>query len=274
MENLDKLRRLQLAELEILDEFIRICREHDLRYYLTGGSLLGAIRHRGFIPTDDDIDIAMPREDYDRFAQICRQGLAGRYFYQSPETDPHYFLSYAKLRMNGTEIYEERFRNSRFHKGIYIDLFPLDFCPRPGLWSHFLFNALAVMNYRGQVDSGETYVPYRELSGKLGYGALSVFPPRTLLRVRKRVLHAASRSGRAYLANFPGAYGYHKEIAPAEWYGEAQMHEFEDRMCRIPAEPEKLLLQLYGEDYMTVPKAETQTMHVELDKIRFFRAMD
>lgn len=269
MEKLDKLRRLQLAELEILDELIRICRAHELRYYLTGGSLLGAIRHEGFIPWDDDIDVALPREDYDRFAVLCSRELDGRFFYQSPETDPGYFLSYAKLRMNGTEIYEPRFRDSRFHKGIYIDLFPLDFCPRPGLWSHFLFNTLAVMNYRGQVDSGETYVPYRELSGKLGYGALSVFSPKALPGARKRVLRAASRGGGAYLASFSGAYGYHKEVFPAEWYGEAQTRAFEDRSCCIPAAPEKILAQLYGEDYMTVPPAETQNIHVEVDKIRF-----
>lgn len=268
----ERLRQLQLAELEILDEFIRICEEHDLRYWLTGGSLLGAVRHGGFIPWDDDIDVAMPREDYDRFASLCRQCLNGRFFYQSPETDPDYALTYAKLRMNGTEIYEERFRDSRFHKGIYIDLFPLDLCPRPGLLSHFLFNILAVMNYRGQIVSGEPYVPYRELSGKLGYALLRMLGKKQLGKARRAVLAISARcSAGDYLASYSGAYGYGREVFPAEWFGEAQLHEFEGRMCRIPGSQDKLLQQLYGEGYMTVPPAEGRSTHIDLDKTRFLR---
>ena len=84
----DKLRQLQLSELEILKEFVRICEKHHLKYVLTGGTLLGAVRHGGFIPWDDDIDVAMLRADYDRFAQLCKDELGPKFFYQSPATDP------------------------------------------------------------------------------------------------------------------------------------------------------------------------------------------
>ena len=93
MEIDSRLRKLQMAELEILKEFVRLCEAHGLQYYLVGGTLLGAVRHKGFIPWDDDIDVAMPRGDYDRFAQIAPKELDPRYFYQCPDTDPHYFKS-------------------------------------------------------------------------------------------------------------------------------------------------------------------------------------
>lgn len=251
MEIDSKLRQLQLAELEILDEFVRVCQAHDLRYYLVGGTLLGAVRHQGFIPWDDDIDVAMPREDYDRFAQIASEELGPQYFYQCPDTDPHYFLTYAKVRKNGTEVCEERFRNSKFHKGVFIDIFPLDFCPKPGLICHLLFNVLAVMNYRGQVDSGEDYKPYKELSGKIGYAVLQMLSPKGLIKVRRRLLWLSNRLSRgAYIASYSGAYGYGKEVYPVEWFYVNKEVAFEDGRYLGPANSEAILSQVYEHNYM------------------------
>lgn len=249
----DQIRQLQLYELEILDEFVRLCRKHALRYFLVGGTLLGAARHQGFIPWDDDIDVAMPREDYDRFASLCAAGRDARFFYQSHDTDPGYYLSYAKLRRNGSEYYEERFSRSRFHKGIFIDIFPLDACPAPGPACHFLFNVLAVMNYRGQVDSGEDYLPYRELSGRIGYALLRCCGPEQLPGLRRRLLRLSRRlSGGDYAAIYSGAYGYHKEVFPAAWFsGNAELC-FEGRTLSVPAGWDGYLTALYG-DYMVPP---------------------
>lgn len=262
-----KLRRLQLCELEILDEFVRICEKHDLQYYLVGGTLLGAVRHQGFIPWDDDIDVAMPREDYDRFAAIAAGELAPQYFYQCPETDPYYFLTYAKIRKNGTEVCEERFKNAKFHKGVFIDIFPLDFCPAPGLICHFLFNVLAVMNYRGQVDSGEIYEPYRELSGKIGYALLRVFSPKALVLVRKKVLSISKRLGKQkYAANYPGAYGYRKEVSPCVWFQSGVRVSFEGRHFLAPVAYERLLSRSYGEAYLSLPPEGEKKQHISIKK--------
>lgn len=268
MEIDPRLRQLQLAELEILKEFVRICEEHGLRYYLVGGTLLGAVRHKGFIPWDDDIDVAMPREDYDRFAKIAPQELGSQYFYQCPDTDPYYFLTYAKVRKNGTAVYEERFKKAKFHKGIFIDIFPLDFCPRPGLICHLLFNVLAVMNYRGQVDSGETYEPYKEISGKIGYTVLRLFSPKGLVRMRKRLLRLSKRlSQGAYVASYSGAYGYHREVFPAMWFVEGADVLFEGKTYKGPTEVNRELEQIFGENFMEFPPAADQKGHIELSKL-------
>lgn len=258
-----KLRQLQLCELEILDEFVRVCEKYGLQYYLVGGTLLGAIRHQGFIPWDDDIDVAMPREDYDRFADVAAAELGPQFFYQCPETDPYYFLTYAKVRKNGTKIYEERFKNAQFHKGVFIDIFPLDFCPKPGLVCHLLFNVMAVMNYRGQVDSGEDYKPYWELSGKIGYAVLRLFSPKNLTKARKQLLKLSRKlSCGDYWASYSGAYGYQREVYPTIWFQTGKV-VFEERTYNCPQKSNDILSQAYGSDYM-VPQRKKEKKHVSL----------
>lgn len=263
-----RLRQLQLCELEILQEFVRICQKHDLNYYLIAGTLLGAVRHQGFIPWDDDIDVVMLRKDYDRFAEICKEELDSKYFYQSPDTDPHYFLTYAKLRKNDTEVFEERFQHSEFHKGVFLDVFPLDYCPKPGLICHFLFNVLAVMNYRGQIDSGEEYIPYKELSGKFGYAVLRMFSPRRLVLLRKKLLRlSAALSRKKYVASYAGAYGYYKDVYPCECYRSGATAVFEEGSYAVPADPQSFLTQIFGDDFMQIPPPEKRYTHIDVSKI-------
>jgi len=262
----DRLRRLQLCELEILKEFARVCGKHGLHYFLAGGTLLGAVRHQGFIPWDDDIDVAMPRKDYERFARLAPQELVPQFFYQSPDTDPHYFLTYNKIRKNGTAVYEERFKAAKFHEGVFIDIFPLDFCPKPGPVCHLLFNTLAVMNYRGQVDSGEVCAPYEEWSGKLGYAFLRLFSPRGLVKLRRRLLRLSARlSKRDWLASYAGAYGYRKEVFPWSWFQQTASISFEDAEYLAPEEYSCVLAQMFGEDYWKLPRGEQRKGHISLE---------
>ena len=265
-----ELRRLQLNELEILLEMKRICEKYQLQYYLVGGTLLGAVRHKGFIPWDDDIDVAMPREDYERFAELCKTELKSDLFYQCPQTDKDYYLTYAKIRKNNSFFYEERFQDAQFHKGVFIDILPLDKCPKPGWLCHFLFNTLAVMNYRGQVDSGERYVPYKELIGKIGYGLLRFLDKQQIVSLRKKlVAFSEKRKDTNYIASYSGAYGYPKEIFPQKWFGQGKDILFENNFFKAPCEYEQQLSQVYGTDYMEMPSEKHRKKHCDLDKCIF-----
>ena len=267
----NKLRQLQLCELEILDEFVRICEKYDLQYYLVGGTLLGAVRHQGFIPWDDDIDVAMPREDYDKFAVIAEKELSPKYFYQCPATDPYYFLTYAKIRKNGTEVYEERFKYSKFHKGVFIDIFPLDFCPKPGLVCHLLFNVLAVMNYRGQVDSGEQYVPYKEISGKIGYAVLRPLSPNNLLWLRRRLLSLSKiLSSKKYVACYSGAYGYYREVFNYVWFEKGGTALFENQKFLVPQMMYAVVCQLFGPKYEKFPPEHQRRGHLDIENVKIY----
>ena len=125
----EELKKIQAVELVALKEFIRVCELLKLEYFVDGGTALGAIRHRGFIPWDDDVDIAMPRSDYRKFCKEANKYLSKDFFLQSPYNDKNCPYYYSKLRVNGTEFIEYCNRKVNMHQGIYIDIFPFDEVP-------------------------------------------------------------------------------------------------------------------------------------------------
>ena len=124
--NDETLERLKSTELEILLAVKAVCEKHDITFFLDSGTLLGAARHQGFIPWDDDIDIAMPREDYEKFLQIAQAELGDKYFVQTKETDNYSITPFVKVRKNGTVMLENAGSETPAHHGIWIDVFPLD----------------------------------------------------------------------------------------------------------------------------------------------------
>lgn len=125
----EELRRIQLLELDALKEIIFICDKLKIEYFLIGGTCLGAIRHDGFIPWDDDIDVGMRRNDYIRFLHEAPSELSSQFFLQTPDSDKESAYNYAKLRVNGTVFVEYSVRNVNMHKGVYCDIFPFDEVP-------------------------------------------------------------------------------------------------------------------------------------------------
>ncbi len=125
-EYLAKLRKIQCLQLKIAKEIKRVCEENRISYFLIGGTLLGAVRHKGFIPWDDDLDIGMRRCDYDRFIEICKTELGKEFFLQTIDSDLSYGNFFAKIRLNGTHFREEVASIINGNDGIYVDIFPFD----------------------------------------------------------------------------------------------------------------------------------------------------
>ena len=121
------LRKAQLIMLDMLIEFDGICKKHQLQYWLDSGTLLGAVRHQGFIPWDDDIDLSMPVEDYNQFLKIAESELSSNIFLQTSETDADFKFDYIKLRSNKASIVEfhEKDRQVNYHQGVFVDIFPM-----------------------------------------------------------------------------------------------------------------------------------------------------
>ena len=121
------LRKAQLIMLDMLIEFDVLCKKHQLQYWLDSGTLLGAVRHQGFIPWDDDIDLSMPVEDYNKFLKISGSELSNDIFFQTSKTDKNFKFDYIKLRSNKASIVEfhEKDKQVKYHQGVFVDIFPM-----------------------------------------------------------------------------------------------------------------------------------------------------
>ncbi|MDZ5034932.1 LicD family protein, partial [Clostridium perfringens] len=134
------LKEAQLRMLEILIEVDRICKKHHINYWLDAGTLLGAIRHEGFIPWDDDLDIGMLRKDYNKFLQIVKNELNSNFIFQSPETDDLCQNAFAKIRDKNSEIRSKH--NNERNLGVFIDIFPYDSFTKKNIYYKKFFNAI------------------------------------------------------------------------------------------------------------------------------------
>lgn len=125
----NELRQLQLAQLEILKVIDAFCRDHDIQYSLYAGTLLGAVRHHGFIPWDDDLDICMVRSEYDRFIDLwAKEGPKG-YLIQNKELERNFTQSFTKIRKDHTTFLQDESERGKYHTGIFVDVFPIDRIP-------------------------------------------------------------------------------------------------------------------------------------------------
>lgn len=254
------LRDLQLVELEILKEFIRICKKYKLRYYCLGGTLLGAVRHKGFIPWDDDIDVGMPREDYERFIGMKDQ-FNGRYIAEFPGENKDFMYPYGKIYDTSTKLIERR--KPKAKRGIYIDIFPLD-----GVGNT---QDEALRNFK-KVNKKFDLLCKRVIilrKGRRIYKNLAVIMmscvPEFIWNTQKMITDIDDMSKQFkfskcdYVVNYVGAW-HEKEIMKREYFGEPKLAKFENVELYIPEKYDEYLTTLYG-NYMQLPPPEKRVSH-------------
>ena len=257
--NKDELRKLQVHEIEICEEFIKICEKLNLKYYLLGGSMLGAVRHHGFIPWDDDLDVGMPRKDYEVFVSEAQRYLPTSYFLQTHITDSEYPYNFAKLRDSNTTFVEIAVKNFHINHGVFIDIFPLDIYPDGKMKQWWLEFRKKFTEVRIRDAFYFDTKPHYSITSKV-----AIFISRLLYRDYKEAVIDREKMIRGMykgkrLANHGGAWKK-KEIVPADWYGQGVMVEFEGIKCRIPSQSDKWLTQVYG-DYMKLPPEDKRIAH-------------
>ena len=140
-----KMKRIWAVELDMYLSFAEICEKYGLKYFVLGGTMLGAVRHNGFIPWDDDLDVGMLREDYEKFLRLATKEIKHPLFLQTPYNDPESFLSWAKIRNSTTTAVSRVTSHRRFNQGLFLDILPLDFCDPNTALSMNVLNAVALI---------------------------------------------------------------------------------------------------------------------------------
>ncbi len=261
----EQLRALQLKQVEALIEIDRVCRQHNLRYYLAYGTLLGALRHKGFIPWDDDLDIMMPRKDYEMLLQNGPQWIGEGFFLQNYRTTPECSCQITELRVDGTVMKQRSSQSLNMHHGVFIDILPMDYISS-NLFKRsvdrFVLRALMTMCY-AKFGSYPTKNPLFALMGKL---LSTLFSMRTLRNMTEKLSMKYEKKPTGMVCAPLSPYALctaTKDVLSEDFFGEPTEVEFEGHSFYAPNNPDAILRQIYGE-YMQFPPEEKRkpTHHI------------
>ena len=270
MDNIESDRRkLQLTELEIAKKFVAFCDEHDLRYFMLGGTFLGAVRHKGFIPWDDDMDFGLFREDYDKLLKLCADG-------QVPFEAHNYFIDHNNLHYRYYVHIEDRnikvlrtFAQVEEISPVWIDVFPLDGMPNGTLmrmlrkyyilWRRLTYKFSCFSHYVDIKRKGRPFIERALI--KVG----QIFPVEKIFKLDREIkkLDKSLRQYPPQTSNYyVNAMSGHKfkEMFRKEVFGGGSFYEFEGQKWRGPQDFKTYLTQLYG-DYMMPPPESERNQH-------------
>ena len=261
------LAQLQSIQLECLAELDRICRKYQIDYSIDGGTLLGAVRHKGFIPWDDDIDVIMVRGEYEKFFEVCKTDLDTKHFFlQEHRTDKYYRVGYPRIKRNNTTYVRAGQEKSKQHQGVQIDVFVLDNMPNNYI-ARRLHRALTFF-FRKILWSRTGKVASASAIQRVSYSLLDLLPASfafwgfdALAKITNR---KPTELVRHYAMTYPNpkinGYG-----TPSYLLNSFTELEFEGHTFMAVAEYDRYLSLLYG-DYMQLPPEGERKPHIHLSK--------
>lgn len=251
-----KMKKVWAVELDLLQKFVEVCEKHNLSYFMDGGTLLGAVRHQGFVPWDDDADVIMPRKDYNRLWDIAEEEFTEPYFFQTTLSENRFFRTHAQLRNSLSTGFIEDDRNKEINKGIFIDIFVLDYIPDnlciKTLWK-------AQMELEKKILSFQYDRDFRNLSfrGKIFYCFVHLFftivpykkfYQRFNLRTLGRYMNVTTKTAGDVTLDWRTNVQW-----PVECFADYIYLPFENLMLRAPILFDAVLKRQYG-NYMKFPE--------------------
>ncbi len=253
------MNQLQETELNLLKSFVDICNKLNLNYYLVCGTALGAVKYGGFIPWDDDVDVGLPREDYDVFCEKAQELLPEGFFLQTYTTDNNYPCIFAKIRNSNTTYIEKTCSKISMNHGVYIDVFPLDGYPedkgkqkklefKKRIYRHMIFSAV----------EGECGLPAKVLRSFFRFFGVHKRTKKVLAKYEKLISAYPTATSRIWCnhGNWQGV----REYFTREQYGDGIEMNFETIKVRVPEKYDDYLTQKYG-DWRSDPPKDEQVGH-------------
>lgn len=250
------IKEIQKKGLQILKEVDAICKKHNIKYFLDSGTLLGAVRHKGFIPWDDDVDLAMLREDYEKFLKVSIEELPEQYFVQTNDSDKHFPFGFARILDMKSKYLDDK---NKFKTGLTVDVFPIDNAYDNRIMhniSIFMIKTLQglakskitlnMSNYNGIITKIMVFMS--SLAGKL-------FSTRFLIKAQKMIAISNNHKNAKYKCFYSYSFNYLNRLFPSEVFNEIELLEFEGHMFPGPKGWDKVLTIIYG-DYMTMPSID------------------
>lgn len=245
-----EINELQKIQLSMLKDFDSVCQKHRISYQLFSGTALGAVRHKGFIPWDDDIDVVMLREDYERFFDSASKELDSKKYYVQREFSEHWPMFFSKLRLNGTTYIEKyHSHDARIHQGIYIDIFPCDNLSDSRLMQKLQYIASKIVISKSLYARGyETNSTVKKCFMQF----CRILPTEPFKRLCIRRNDSSSLKVHTF---FGGGKKFERSIYLREWFEQSVKMRFEDSEFPVSAHYDEMLRVMYG-DYMIMPTLE------------------
>lgn len=253
MKKIDDIQELRQIQMGILDEVHRYCEAHGLRYFLSSGTLIGAVRHKGYIPWDDDIDIYMPRQDYEAFLQNYHDEK-GIYRAINPATESHYYYTFAKVVDQRTHMVEKE--TEGYQIGVYMDIFPVDFVTEDLQQRQRVFKQKHLLYKIRRCKISNT----NPLQSRLAYLVYKCWPMSVRQIERKIRNLIVLDTPTQTVCNMTEAGPSIKGCFPADDIASAVDIEFEGKTYKTMIGYKDYLQRTYG-DYMTLPPVEQRVTH-------------
>lgn len=263
------LEEMKKIEVDIMKQIDKICRENNLKYSLMDGSLIGAVRHNGFIPWDDDIDVGMLRKDYEKFIVCCNHELNNDFAFYNYNNSNDYPHPFGKLKIKNTQYVESMSVSSDMNHEIFIDIFPYDNSPKSYIKCFFhkihikFYRKILLLKCKFDIIGNSLlkriiYLPLVLLS--------KIFSYKFCVAKLDKISRKYNNIDSDYVVNIGGSYSYNKERLPKEWIINLIEHRFEDDIYHISKYYHEQLKHTYG-DYMALPPIEKRFGRHEIVKI-------
>lgn len=258
-----KFEGVKEVQLELLLELDRICKKNDIHYNIYFGTMLGAIRHQGFIPWDDDLDVAMTRENYEKFLSVSSNDVKEDYFVQNSKTDPEFFRPFTRIRKNGTVYKQYRYRNLNIHHGVFIDVFPFDsvYGSKDEEVSRYMYlEFLYKLNYIKHTSMDDDANIFKKAVQRI---VDLIIPTKKFNQYITNILIKRNKENTGYINHMSNAtplFQYDSTIIKEEDFLDSILCDFEGYKFPIPRTYDRCLTQNYG-DYMELPPKEERTPH-------------